>query len=183
VQLEVILPVDRDVYRDDFELAASRAEFTALLEKAVTIDTVKPARTRDRAYEAAGRAVVDRSDIMVIMSDGERARGRGGTGEIYRYARLHKKPIIWIRGDEHSAKLAEVPANAPAPVLRSTAVAEIGRYNQERVSGRPFADKFPLPADVILAAMPENGFKLLKHFSFYFVRADKIASRFQRRWF
>ncbi len=182
-RLEVILPLEPDNYCADFESVASKAEFVALLEEATTVDTVKPTRSRDRAYEAAGRAVVDRSDVMVIMWDGQHARGRGGTAEIYRYAHQKHKSVIWIRVDERSAKMAESPVEMP-PVLLDFATAEgIDRYNGERLSGPPFTDKYPLPADIILAAMPENGLSLVEHFSFYFVRADVLATRFQRRWF
>ena len=42
---------------------------------------------RDLMYEAAGRHVVDRCDVLVALWDGEYNGKRGGTGEIVRYAR------------------------------------------------------------------------------------------------
>ena len=148
-KLEVILPLEPDNYCADFQSEASKAEFVALLEEATTVDRVKPTRSRDRAYQAAGRAVVDRSDVMVMMWDGQRA-GDGRPAEVYRYAHQKHKAVIWIRVDERSAKVAESPVEMP-PVLLDFATAEgIDRYNGERLSGRPFTDKYPLPADIIL---------------------------------
>jgi hypothetical protein len=41
---------------------------------------------REDAYELAGRAVVDRCDVVVALWDGLPARGRAGCAEIVQYA-------------------------------------------------------------------------------------------------
>jgi hypothetical protein len=81
----VILPLDVDDYVDDF--GESVGEFGELLEAAAEVEVVAPAATREAAYEAAGRAVVDGSDVLLALWDGEVSRGQGGTAEVVEYAR------------------------------------------------------------------------------------------------
>ena len=48
------------------------------------------------AYYAAGKQVVDLSDLLLAIWNGLPARGLGGTGDIVAYARSIKKQIIHI---------------------------------------------------------------------------------------
>jgi hypothetical protein len=84
-RLVAILPLDVEDYADDF--GESVGEFDELLAGAAEVEVVAPATTREAAYEAAGRAVVDGSDVLVALWDGERSRGQGGTAEVVEYAR------------------------------------------------------------------------------------------------
>lgn len=74
--LEVPLPLAVDDYRQDFETEASRREFDELLARATTHSQAPPTRTRNEAYELAGRYVVDRCDVLIALWDGEESRGR-----------------------------------------------------------------------------------------------------------
>ena len=56
-----------------------------------------PARTREEAYLAAGLGVLDRSDALLALWDGEPARGRGGTAEVVAEARARALPLTWVR--------------------------------------------------------------------------------------
>jgi hypothetical protein len=87
--LVAVLPVDPDDYEDDFETAESRAEFRDLLAAATRTDVLGPDHTgsRESAYERAGHAVVDASDVLIALWDGEPSRGQGGTADIIHYAR------------------------------------------------------------------------------------------------
>ena len=58
--------------------------------------TTRPTKTRDKAYEQAGRYVADRSDALIALWDGEEPRGQGGTEEIVAYAQENGVPIAWI---------------------------------------------------------------------------------------
>jgi hypothetical protein len=88
-RLSVVLPLPADDYEADFADAASRDAFRALLARADETVTVGPdgGGSRESAYERAGHAVVDRSDVLLALWDGEPSRGRGGTAEIIEYAR------------------------------------------------------------------------------------------------
>ncbi len=104
-QLEAVLPLPQSDYLDDFGSPESVKEFSKLISKATHIDVTGTAQSREQAYEQAGYAVVDRSDAMIVVWDGQPARGRGGTAEIYAYAERWQKPILLIRVDDHSAWL------------------------------------------------------------------------------
>lgn len=179
--LEAILPFDQADYCADFGSAASKQEFSDLLADAVVREVVPAAASRDHAYESAGRAVVDRSDVMVFVWNGQPARGRGGTGEIFEYARERNKAIFWIRAEGGRAELALEPRAKPTPLSQS-ALRQLDRYNRESL---PAAS--PVEGPLPLGQLGENGLtsaaKLVEHFSPYYARADALAGRFQRRWF
>jgi hypothetical protein len=85
--IEVVLPLAVEDYERDFASEASVAEFTALLARASAVSIVDADHgSREAAYEAAGRAMVERSDVVIALWDGRPARGRGGTADIIQYA-------------------------------------------------------------------------------------------------
>ncbi len=95
-QLVAVLPLPRDDYETDFETVASRQDFGQLLSQATEVVQVPPQLTRDAAYELGGMAVLDRSDVLVTVWDGQGAQGQGGTGAIVAEARHRNLPIAWI---------------------------------------------------------------------------------------
>lgn len=94
--LAVVLPLARAEYREDFATAESLAEFDDLLARALDVSEVPDQPTRDDAYLAAGHAVVDASDVVLALWDGQPARGRGGTAEVVDYTRVLGRPLVWI---------------------------------------------------------------------------------------
>ncbi|MGI8855962.1 MAG: hypothetical protein ACR2JW_09435 [Thermomicrobiales bacterium] len=91
------LPFARAEYERDFSGAASRAEYRDLLARAAVVTELpgSPER-REAAYEAVGRIVIDQSDLLVAIWDGEAARGGGGTAHVVRDALDRQVPVIWI---------------------------------------------------------------------------------------
>lgn len=96
VRLVVPLPLAPEDYQRDFENTASRAAFQSMLESADKVIQLPPQLTRQGSYLAAGRYVLDRSDVLVAVWDGEPARGMGGTGQIVAEARERGLPLAWI---------------------------------------------------------------------------------------
>lgn len=94
--LVAVLPVPSDDYVQDFNRESSRETFLRLLAEARQTVEIPPQPSRDQAYEAAGRYVVDHCDVLIALWDGKPARGRGGTGEIVTYARMQNRPLVWI---------------------------------------------------------------------------------------
>lgn len=94
--LVAVLPLARDDYVQDFVTAQSRREFDSLLVAARVVENMPPAPSREAAYERAGRWIVDHSDALVAVWDGDPARGRGGTAEIVAYAAERGVPIVWV---------------------------------------------------------------------------------------
>src|SRR5262249_10330644 len=110
-------------------------------------DIVRTEGPREKAYELAGRAVVDRSDVMIVVWDGEPARGRGGTAEIYSYAQRWQKPILLISIDENSAKLDKdrLPRVAKGKTpLSPESMKRLDEYNKVRMSKAAFDASPPL---------------------------------------
>lgn len=180
-QLEAILPLGPADYCADFGSAESKQEFADLLAEAAVTELVPAAASREDAYELAGRAVVDRSDVMVFMWDGQPARGRGGTAEIFNYALQRRKATFWIGTGGGHAELLLQPL-AGIAVLSLGALRQLDRYNRELLRAESFAECPPLLSKLSDAGLGAAT-ALSEHVSSYFARADAVASRFQRRWF
>jgi hypothetical protein len=91
--LEAVLPLDEADYERDFETDASRAEFRSLLARARRVRRLPPSSSREEAYAAAGRFVVDHCDVLVAIWDGQIANGPGGTANIVAYARSRARRL------------------------------------------------------------------------------------------
>lgn len=96
--ITAVLPLEPEEYERDFADRASCDDFRALLAEATEEEVVEVERGAGRtaAYEAAGVAVVERSDALLALWDGEPARGRGGTAEIVEHARAIGRPVVVV---------------------------------------------------------------------------------------
>jgi hypothetical protein len=94
------LPFPRDQYLEDFSSVPSKAEFDALLKEAREVITLKGNRAteqgRKAAYAAVGAAVVDKSDLLLALWNGEAADGHGGTAEVVQSARRAGRAVLWL---------------------------------------------------------------------------------------
>ncbi|OFW15842.1 MAG: hypothetical protein A3H29_11755 [Acidobacteria bacterium RIFCSPLOWO2_02_FULL_67_21] len=107
-RLEVVTPFPVDQYRMDFETAADRAEFDALLAQAAVVDelpgtttggapaSISHAARRDAAYHRVGERVVDACEMLIAVWNGRRAAGTGGTADIIEHALRRERLVIWI---------------------------------------------------------------------------------------
>ena len=98
-RLQALLPMDRDAYARDFADERSREEYRRLLDAAWEVQVLVEGVPRELAYEAVGHAVVDRSDIMIAIWDGDPGRGKGGTAAMVAYARSQGKPLFVINSE------------------------------------------------------------------------------------
>jgi hypothetical protein len=94
--LMAILPLEQADYMTDFPNDDSAAEFLELLALSREVMELPPAPTRDAAYEAAGRYILDHVDILIAIWDGLPPRGQGGTGQIVAEAQQRPIPVVWI---------------------------------------------------------------------------------------
>lgn len=96
--LQCPLPFPRDEYEKDFDSPESRTEFRCLLGRAETVFELDGKREHaERAYLAAGRAVLGQSDVLIALWDGKRSLEKiGGTGQIVREAYNRGIPVLWI---------------------------------------------------------------------------------------
>ncbi|MFE5868442.1 DUF4231 domain-containing protein [Streptomyces roseifaciens] len=182
--LEAVLPVPPDDYLGDFGSAESRAEFHALLARSAGTRRVPVVATREEAYERAGHDIVDRSDVMVALWDGQPAQGRGGTAAIVRYAQERGVPLAWI----HTTGEPRVEYRLEEARARGTreAAYEFRQYNAGRVRDFPLLVRVERdrlkPRSGGSAAVEQAHEAVADWIVPYFVRADVLASRLHRRF-
>jgi hypothetical protein len=95
-RLIAVLPLPKTDYMRDFETPESKLEFERLLDRAEEVVQLPARANRDEAFAAAGEAVLDRSDVLLAVWDGQGAQGLGGTGEVVARARARGLPIAWV---------------------------------------------------------------------------------------
>lgn len=97
-RLEIVIPCRR--YEKTFPLPEDLTNFQTLLERAASVETLSFDEPSEEAYLAAGCRVVDLSDVLLAVWDGQPARGKGGTGDIVEYARSRatRIEIVWPKG-------------------------------------------------------------------------------------
>jgi hypothetical protein len=91
-RLHVIVPSRN--YEHTFSTDADLALYRSLLEAADTVTRLAFEEPSEAAFLAAGKAVVDNSEMLVAVWDGKPARGLGGTADVVRYARETGKAVI-----------------------------------------------------------------------------------------
>jgi hypothetical protein len=85
----------------------SRAEYRELISKATrTLELGDDPTRKQRAYETAGHTILNNSDIVLAVWDGETSAGPGGTTELIEFAAKSGLPIIHIDATtRHSPRL------------------------------------------------------------------------------
>jgi len=100
--LWVPLPLPLEDYLEDFDSQVSKEEFMMLFGKAERVIPLPPADSRELAYLAAGRYILENSDVLISIWDGNSSRGTAGTGDLITIAREHSLPLAWIHTSDHS---------------------------------------------------------------------------------
>lgn len=75
-------------------------KYRQLAQQADMVATLPFPTNSEEAFLAAGLVMVERSDFVIAVWDGEPARGLGGTGDIVAYAnQLHRDvEVVWPAG-------------------------------------------------------------------------------------
>ena len=97
-RLELVSPCRR--YEKTFSHPEDLRNFRKLLERAASVETLTFEEPSEEAYLAAGCRVVDLSEMLLAVWDGQPARGKGGTADIVAYARCRatRVEIVWPKG-------------------------------------------------------------------------------------
>ncbi len=77
----VVLPFSEDRFREDFESDAAWDHAKSLIDAATSVEIAPGHEGAPEAYHLAAREVLDVSDAMLFVWDGQPARGLGGTAE------------------------------------------------------------------------------------------------------
>ena len=83
-------------FERSLEPGAQRDEYARLLALAATVETLPRHDSDDAAYLAEGRRVVELSDLLLAVWDGEPAHGVGGTGDVVADALEHGTPVVHL---------------------------------------------------------------------------------------
>jgi SMODS and SLOG-associating 2TM effector domain 1 len=188
-RLEAVLPMPVREYLRDFEAAASKRRFKTLLAEARETWRAPKVASREEAYELASRHVVDVSDAVIALWDGQPGRGRGGTAETVAYARARGVPIAWIRTDENPVLFLQLH-RTQRQLIRQGAD-QLREYNTSAISREVIQSRVKAQYDRLMHALDVDQASgalrasvesaanwLLPHF----VRADFLAVRLQRRF-
>lgn len=127
-ELVAVLPLDPDDYASDFETPESKAAFHEALDGASHVIQTRWQGGRDEAYWQAGRAVVERCDVLIAVWDGLKAQGHGGTAEVVDYAVRREVPVLTVPVGDDETSADEAPA-PPAPHWPPPAWRHLDEYN------------------------------------------------------
>jgi hypothetical protein len=99
-KLQSILAFHRARFEADFPAAFAVGEFRALLKASDRVSEPKHDAHRrkpaEEAYHAVGQRLLERSDVLIAVWDGQRSRGRGGTVDVLEEALDKGIPVIWV---------------------------------------------------------------------------------------
>jgi hypothetical protein len=199
-RLRVVTPLPLEDYRTDFDRPEDLAAFEALLARAESVHQGSPpvvpdAGTRNRAYLTAGERVVDASEIVICIWDGQPARGAGGTADIVAYALERDRMVLWIKVDDPdrgARRLTSVSPLTAEDVPTQPGVLSPGYAEQlafvndptrtERGDGaHPPNDIRDIRQGAGDAGLPPGYVeRILESFAPLYTRADRLALWYQR---
>jgi len=106
-RVDACLPFPREDYAKDFEAGPSLQTYIDLLSSAGAVMELPGARADEvAAYEAVGRLILDQSDLLIALWDGDPNRGRGGTSRVIAEAIARRIPVIHL--PTHAAGAARI---------------------------------------------------------------------------
>ena len=118
--LHAVLPFEVADYVTTFSNNETTPEFHQLLSRATTCLILDGDLAESgTAYERCGHALVDRSELLMSVWDGQPAAGHGGTPEIIAYALARSCPVAWV----HAAD--DRPAVVLSDIVPSVAMADL----------------------------------------------------------
>lgn len=128
-KLDALLPFPPEDFARDFELEPDLAAFIAQLAQARSQSHMQPARGPDddgtEGYERAGRAILDRCNILVAVWDKAPARGRGGAAQIVAEAIERGIPVAVVDPRGLMPIEATCPSSAGTAEILRSAVASL----------------------------------------------------------
>jgi len=92
--IEAVIPFEG--YEQKFEDGSPREAYRRLLSRAVLVEVLSGQGSAEESYLEAGKRVVDRSEVMLVVWDGQPAAGVGGTADVVQYSKNTSKPTIII---------------------------------------------------------------------------------------
>lgn len=94
IPVEAVLPCQD--YEKTFAPGEERATYESLLQQCRNKHLLPCITHTDDAFLAAGQWIVERSDLIVLVWNGQPAKGRGGTADVASYAWRMRRPFMHI---------------------------------------------------------------------------------------
>jgi SMODS and SLOG-associating 2TM effector domain 1 len=188
-RLEAVLPLAPEEYLEDFEHENSRREFRNLLARASAIWQYPRGASREEAYEQVGHYIVDHSDVIIALWDGQPAAGRGGTATIVAYAREQGVPLLWVKTKGQPLVISELTATR-ASVIQDGA-GKLDEYNASVIPEPDFQLQVRVQREHLMPEVPTSRDALPLMLAWekasdwlipYLIRADVLAWRLQSRF-
>lgn len=110
-ELRAVLPFA--AYAETFSPGKDLDGYRALLGRATSVEELQARSGRQESYLAAGQRVVDSSDMVIAVWDGEEAAGLGGTGDIVRYALGKHKELLHVNPVRREVRRLAARARKP----------------------------------------------------------------------
>lgn len=100
---EAVLPLPLVDFARDFT-PERWAEVHELLKRAEHLEVAAEPGSRDEAYLTGGFEIVNNSDVLLAVWDGQPARGKGGTADVVAYARAMGHPIVILNPESKTVR-------------------------------------------------------------------------------
>ena len=98
-----IIPSDQ--YEKTFANTSDLEKYNSLLHDASEVIKLPFNAPSEVAFYEAGKHMVNLSDMVIAIWDGQPAKGLGGTGDVVHYAHLAKKSILHINPTKLKVRL------------------------------------------------------------------------------
>ena len=104
IQLQIILPFEKDKYLEGFSDDKTRDEFEHIYNNvAVTnkkqLNTLND-RPQNELFMKLGQELVSNTDYLIAIWDEKKGKGKGGTADTVAYAMEHKKNLLLINPED-----------------------------------------------------------------------------------
>lgn len=109
----LVLPFPEERFQEDFDDPAEWERARALIRGAASVEIAPGNEVAPEAYHLAAREIIDVSDAMIFLWDGQAARGIGGTAESVLESRERGLPLRLI----DSQTLVAAPMEGGTPFL------------------------------------------------------------------
>lgn len=103
-RLEVVIPFSH--YEEDFHTPEALELYRFLINQASRTHHLEFKERSDDAYLSGGKWIVDQCNLLIAVWDGQPASGKGGTGDVIKYAQNVKKSYWHV--DSASLSVKEV---------------------------------------------------------------------------
>ena len=114
IPVEAVIPCSE--YEAIFRSEEERNSYRQLLQACQQTHFLPNQQCSEDAFLAAGRWIVDQSNMMILAWNGLPPQGRGGTGDIATYARLRGRPFIQLDTVKYQVKqYGDVSTRATIP--------------------------------------------------------------------